>query len=340
MVGSEWTVAELSALRRKAVEEYVRVGGDEESWRLDLRALAVELDRTLTPAGDRASVETRAQRVAAALDTPEREPTQLERNQTRARAVRHETLMRRVRRDKPELFEKWTRRDKEREEEMEALIAAADAEGPPEVRLQRRIVDDLSSPWPNVATPAERVGALAARPLPPDPLREPAREGVTWTVGDWLRWEEFIDGVPCQGCGLAYFDRAMQDEVERRQEGRAVEPYDAWQARIRPLELEHERAFHELHPDCGDAHHSYNHGPWHCDRCCPPPPLLENPEVQRALRATATPAVLPAAATPKIRHCGTCHKELGEGHVCRLEDLPKRLQAVVLAVAEAQRGGD
>jgi hypothetical protein len=43
----------------KAVEEYVRVGGDEESWRLDLRALAVDLDRTLTPAGDPASVETR-----------------------------------------------------------------------------------------------------------------------------------------------------------------------------------------------------------------------------------------------------------------------------------------
>ena len=248
--------------------------------------------------------------------------------------------MRRVRRDKPELFEEWTRRDKEREEETEALIAAADAEGPPEVRRQRRLVEALSSPWPDDATPAERVRALAARPLPPDPLRVPAREGVTWTASDWLGWEEFIDGVPCQGCGLAYFDRAMQDEADRRQEGRAVEPYDAWQARIRPLELESERAFQELHPDCGARHHSYNYGPWHCDRCCPPPPLLENPEVQRALRAAATPAAPPAAAPPKIRRCGTCHKELGEGHVCRLEDLPKRLQAVVLAVAEAQRGGD
>ena len=28
-VGSEWTVAELCALRRKAVEEYVRVGCDD-----------------------------------------------------------------------------------------------------------------------------------------------------------------------------------------------------------------------------------------------------------------------------------------------------------------------
>ena len=167
----------------------------------------------------------------------------------------------------------------------------------------------------------------------------PAREGVTWTAGDWLGWEEFVDGVPCQGCGLAYFNRAMQERADRRQEDRAVEPYDAWQARIRPLELENGRAFQELHPDCGAGHHSYNHGPWHCDRCCPPPPLLENPEVQRALRAAATPAVLPAAL-PKIRRCGTCHKELGEGHVCRLEDLPKRLQAVILAVAEAQRGGD
>ena len=26
----------------------------------------------------------------------------------------------------------------------------------------------------------------------------------------WIGWEEFIDGVSCQGCGLAYFDRAMQ----------------------------------------------------------------------------------------------------------------------------------
>lgn len=247
--------------------------------------------------------------------------------------------MRRLRRDKPELFDEWTRRDKEREEEMEALIAAADAEGPPEVRRQRRIVDDLIPPWPDGSTPAERVRALAARPLPPDPLRVPAREGVAWTASDWLGWEEFVDGVPCQGCGLAYFDRAMQDEADRRQEGRAVEPYDAWQARIRPLELDRERAFRALHPDCGDGHHSYNHGPWHCDRCCPPPPLLENPELHRLLRAAATVTSPPAPAAPRVRHCGTCHQALGDGHVCRLEDLPKRLQAVVLAVAEAQRGG-
>lgn len=340
MVGSEWTFAELNALRHKAVEEYVRVGGDQESWLLDLRAVAVELDRALTPAGDPASVETRAQRVAAALDTPDREPTPLEQNQRRARVVRHESLRRRVRKNKPDLFEEWTRRDKEREEELAARITAADAEGPPEVRLQRRLVEALSSPWPDDATPAERVRALAARPLLPDPLRVPAREGVTWTASDWLGWEEFIDGVPCQGCGLAYFDRAMQDEAERRQDGRAWEPYDVWRARIRPLKLESERAFQVLHPDCGAKHHSYNYGPWHCDRCCPPPPLLENPEVQRALRAAATQAAPPAATLPKIRRCGTCHQELGEGHVCRLEDLPKRLQAVVLAVAETHRGGD
>lgn len=339
MVGSEWTVAELNALRRKAVEEYVRMGGDEESWRLDLCAVTVELDRALTPAGDPASFETRAQRVATALDTPERQPTPLEQNQWRARAVRHDALRRRIRRDKPELFEEWIRRDKEREEETDALIAAADAEGPPEVRLQRRLVADLSSPWADGATPAERVRALAARPLPSDPLREPAREGVTWTASDWPGWEEFIDGVPCQGCGLVYFNRTMQDEAERRQEGRAWEPYDVWQARIRPIELENERVFQELHPECGGKHHSYNHGPWHCDGCCPPPPLLENPEVQRALRAAAAPEAPPAPAPPRIRRCGTCHQELGEGHVCRLEDLPKRLQAVVLAVAEAQRGG-
>jgi hypothetical protein len=47
-----------------------------------------------------------------------------------------------------------------------------------------------------------------------------------------------------------------------------------------------------------------------------------------------------AATPPKIRRCGTYRQELGKGHVCRLEDLPKRLQAVVLAVAEAHRGGD
>jgi len=340
VVGSEWTFAELNALRHKAVEEYVRMGGDQESWLLDLRAVAVVLDRALTPAGDPASVETRAQRVAAAFDTPDREPTPLEQNQRRARAVRHESLRRRVRKDNPELFEEWTRRDKERDEELTARIAAADAEGPPEVRRQRRLVDALSSPWPADATPAERVRALAARPLPPDPLRVPAREGVTWTASDWLGWEEFIAGVLCQGCGLAYFDRAMQDEADRRQDGRALEPYDVWRARIRPLELESERAFQELHPDCGATHHSYNYGPWHCDRCCPPPPLLENPEVQRALRAAATQAAPPAATPPKIRRCGTCHQELGEGHVCRLEDLPKRLQTVVLAVAETHRGGD
>ena len=110
-MGSEWTVAELCALRRKAVEEYVRVGDDRESSQVDLRAVAVELDRALTQPGDPASVETRAQRVAAALDAPDREPTPLEQHQGPARAIRHESLMRRMRRDKPEVFEEWTRRD-------------------------------------------------------------------------------------------------------------------------------------------------------------------------------------------------------------------------------------
>ena len=145
-MGSEWTVAELCALRRKAVEEYVRVGDDRESWRLDLRAVAVELDRALTPAGDPASIETRAQRIAAALDAPGSEPTPLERSQGRARTIRR----------------------------------------------------------PGEATPAELVRALEARPLPPDPLREPAREGVTWTASDWLGWEEFIDGVPCHSLRVGH----------------------------------------------------------------------------------------------------------------------------------------
>jgi hypothetical protein len=116
-VGSEWTVSELCALRRKAVEEYLRLGGDDQSWQLDIRALTVELDRALTPAGDPAPVEARAQRVAAALDAPGPEPTPLERNQELARAVRHEALRRRVRDTNPELFEEWTRRDREQEEE-------------------------------------------------------------------------------------------------------------------------------------------------------------------------------------------------------------------------------
>jgi len=38
-----------------------------------------------------------------------------------------------------------------------------------------------------------------------------------------------------------------------------------------------------------------------------------------------------------MRRCGTCHQELGDGHVCKIEDLPKKLQAVVRAVANAQR---
>src|SRR5690349_18629419 len=101
VMGSEWTVAELCALRHKAVEEYMRVGDDRESWQLDLRAVAIELDRALTQPGDPASVEARAQRVAAALDTSDREPTLLERHQGRARAIRHEALRQEVRRDKP-----------------------------------------------------------------------------------------------------------------------------------------------------------------------------------------------------------------------------------------------
>jgi len=38
----------------------VRGGGDREEWLLDLRAVAVELDRALTTAGDPASIETSA----------------------------------------------------------------------------------------------------------------------------------------------------------------------------------------------------------------------------------------------------------------------------------------
>ena len=214
------------------MEAYIR-GLEPEQFHLDLQAVELELDRMLTPADGGESVEARAERLAAVLDVPDPEPTPIERGRARARELRHESLVRRMRRDNPAKLEEWARRDRQ----MEELIAAADAEGPAEERFRRRIARGLSSPWQDDATPEERVRALAARPLPTDPLCTPAREGATWTICDWLGWEEFADGVPCQGCGQRYFDRAMENEAERRQEGRAVEPYDQWQARIQPLDL-------------------------------------------------------------------------------------------------------
>jgi hypothetical protein len=63
-----------------------------------------------------------------------------------------------------------------------------------------------------------------------------------------------------------------------------------------------------------------------------------SPEQIRQISQIANPPK-PQAHAPEVRarHCGTWHKPLDHDHVCQLDDLPKRLRAVVEAVLVQER---
>jgi hypothetical protein len=163
----------------------------------------------------------------------------------------------------------------------------------------------------------ERVQAIAGRPLPEvSSPPAPAFPDVDWTDDDRLIWEEFIAGVPCQGCGRAFLgDETSQGDGEL---------WAAYRARMEPIETE----FASRHPGHG-TRWTVGGGPLHCRRCCAPHPL--SPQQIRQISRILNPPPAPAAEIP-VRRCKTCRQPLESGHVCRLDDLPADLRKVVDAV--------
>lgn len=193
--------------------------------------------------------------------------------------------------------------------------------------MARPVLAALSNEAAGRGAPA-RLRAIAERTAQaPSPQRLPASPDVTWTDDDRLTWEEFISGVPCQGCGRPF----LGDET-RRLEG---EPWPAYRERMVPIEA----AFRGRHLDHGTSW-TVGGGPSHCRRCCAPHPLSPDQirQLNQLLNRQSVPSRPPARAQERQdRRCGTCHQPIDPDHVCRLEDLPKRLRTVVEAVLAQER---
>lgn len=303
------TVEALIALRNQTLDEYVDGRTSEGAYRADLGAIAVELDRVVPPAGE-GRLEDRAARVVAEILAASRARRA---DEMPARAARLEFWRRRrrerLRREDPAGYEAEIREE-----------AALDAAEPDEIRMARPIVAALGEE--SIARSArDRVQAIANRPLaeaPPAPI--PAFPDVVWTDDDRLTWEEFIGGVPCQGCGHPF----LGDDTSQRD----GESWSAYRARMEPIEAE----FKSSHPDHG-TRWTVGGGPFHCRRCCAPHPL--SPEQIRQLSRILNPP--PPAPEIAVRRCKTCRKPLEGVHVCQLADLPKELRAVVEAVLKQER---
>jgi hypothetical protein len=306
------TLGTLIALRNRVLDDYVDGRISEDPYRADLHALAVEIDRLLSPER-RVSLEERAARVLAEIlaDSRARHVAV-----SPARAARtehwHRNRLERLLRDDPQGYEAELR-------EEEPLAAAE----PDEVRMARPILAALADE--SLARMAQgRVQAIAQRPPPEaDQPRPPAFPDVLWTEDDRLFWEELVGGVPCQGCGMA----VIGDDTNQRDD----EPWPAYRQRIEPVEEE----FRSRHPEHG-TRWTAGGGPLHCSRRCPPPPLSPE-QISRLSQIASRQATAPIKEIP-IRHCGTCHQPMEDEHVCQLEDLPMKLRAVVEAVLEHERG--
>lgn len=305
------TVEALIELRNRILDVYVDGQISEDTSRTDLAAIAIELDRILSPKRQ-AHLEARAARVVGAI---------LADSRARQAAVPPAKAAR---------TEFWRRRRLERLQRDESAneIAVAHRESeleetePDEVRMARPVLAALRDERAVQAAP-ERVRAIADRPAPPSPRHLPASADVTWAEDDLLIWEEFIGGVPCQGCGRPF----LGDETSQR-EG---ESWVTYRGRMAPIEA----SFRARHPDHGTSW-TVGGGPAHCRQCCAPHPL--SPDQFRQLNQILHPLnpAVPAPEAP-VRRCGTCHKPLSGDHVCQLEDLPKRLRAVVEAVLAQER---
>jgi hypothetical protein len=305
----------LLEVREKAIEGFVSGSLSSRDYHADVDALTVELDRHLSPAAAALSLEDRATRILQAIlaDSERQQPAPEVRA---AREARRQARMVRLAADDPERYEEELERDRRDEQ----LVREA---GPDEVRMLPPILRALQDD--TVAAGAtERVEQMRGRVLEPDPWLGPALPDVTFRWVDELSWTELVAGVPCQGCGRLY----RGDATEQR----PGEPWADYRARLAPVEAE----FRSRHPGHGSTF-TYGGGPLHCGRCCPRPPL--SPHQIESIRRIMEPTKAPASTQPvhSVRHCGTCHEVLEDGHVCRLEDLPKKLQTVVNAILAKER---
>jgi hypothetical protein len=187
------TVEALIDLRNRILDDYIDGRASQEAYRADLGAIAVEIDRLLSPDGQ-VPLEERTARVQAEILANIRARCAAV---TPAKAARlefwHRHRLERLRREDPQGYEAALR-------EEEALAAAE----PDEVRMARPILAALSDES-IVRRAEERVRAIAERPpTHADPPRLLASTDAVWTDDDRLSWEEFAGGVPCQGCGRLF----------------------------------------------------------------------------------------------------------------------------------------
>ncbi|MBI3749067.1 MAG: hypothetical protein HY262_09530 [Chloroflexi bacterium] len=306
-----FTVDALIDLRSRILDNYIVGRTSQEAFRLDLAAIAVEIDRLLSPAGQ-APLEERAARVLTEILADSRARCAAV---TPAKAARlefwHRRRLERLRRDDPQGYEAAL------QEEDSLAVAEAD-----EVRMVRPILAALGDT--SLALRAtERVRAIADQ----SPIEADQPQGhvpdAAWTDDDRLLWEEFAGGVPCQGCGRPF----LGDETRQRD----AEPWPSYRKRLEPIEAE----FRSQHPDHGTSW-TVGGGPAHCRRCCAPHPLSAG-QIEQINHILSKPA---QAAVNEVarKRCGTCHMPVEGDHVCQLADLPKRLRAVVEAVIERERG--
>ncbi len=185
------TVEALIELRNRTLDAYVDGQISEDANRADLAAIAIELDRLVSP--DRQGhLDGRAARVVEAIlaDSRARRAATPPAKAARIEFWRRRRLER-LRHEEPAADEAGARRDSGLE----------DTE-PDEIRMARPVLAALRDERAVQGAP-ERMREIADRPVrPPSPDPHPGIPDVTWTDDDRLMWEEFIDSVPCQGCGV------------------------------------------------------------------------------------------------------------------------------------------
>jgi hypothetical protein len=304
------TVDAVISLRSHVISGYIEGGIDEEVYRADLDALAVELDRLLTP-DRRGSLQQRAAKVVAVIlaDSQARlaavPPARLARIEFGSRRYRE-----RLRREDPDRYEA-----ERREEE------ALEGHEPDEVRMARPIVAALRH-RATAQDRRDRIAAMVQRPQIVEPPRVTAAPDVLWANDDRLTWEELVGAVPCQGCG--------QPVLGAETSQRDGETWADYRERMKPIEEE----FRLRHPQHGSSWKSGG-GPIHCSRCCPPPPLSPEQIAQISRILNPPPLAPPVAVT--MRRCRACNKQIQGEHLCDLADLPKELRALVEAVLDKER---
>jgi len=305
------TVAALIGLRNRILDDYIDGRTSQEAYRADLGAIAVEIDRLLSPDGQ-VPLEERTARVLAEILADIRARCAAV---TPAKAARlefwHRHRLERLGREDPQGYEAALH-------EEEALDAAE----PDEVRMARPIRAALSNDS-IVRRADERTRTMADRPAAEAGPSRPSTSDAEWTDDDRLSWEEFAGGVPCQGCGHPF----LSDETRQRD----GEPWPAYRERVEPIEAE----FKSRHLDHG-SRWTVGGGPLHCRRCCAPHPLSPA-QIEQITQILSRPAPSPAREAP-VRRCGTCRKPIEGDHVCQLADLPNKLRAVVEAVLVQERG--